>query len=146
MLTDILIATNIVLVIVIILFMIKFLYRKDELKNLNEQLLDEKLKSRHASEIMLHKETQYQSILLSLGKAMKHIRHTDHEIGNVKKSLSRFYTDLVVFTMMSSEVINDKKAYRDIIDYLENDLHNFMSNKSDKLDTDKFFNILEKID
>ena len=145
MLVDILIASNIVLVITVILFMIKFLYRKDEIKNLNEQLLDEKLKSRHASQIMLHKETQYQSILLALGKSMKYIRNTDQEITKFKKSLSRFYTDLVVFSMMSSEVINNKQAYEEIIEYLETDLKSFMSNETDKLDTDKFFNILEKI-
>lgn len=144
--TEILIASNIFLILTIIVSMIIFLRRKDEIKKLNEQLLDAKLISHQAPIMLAQKESQYQDLLYALAKSMKSLRETDQEIGLLKKSLSRFYSDLVVFSMMSSDAINDKNSYRKIIKFLEKDLEDFLTNKTDKLDTDKFFNIIESIE
>jgi ABC-type transporter Mla subunit MlaD len=146
MLEDILIATNIVLILTIILSTIVFLRRKNEIKELKAELLDAKLISSHAPKMMAQRESEYQKLLYTLAKAMKNIRDTDQEIGGMKKSLGRFYSDLVVFSMMSSEAINDKNSYRKIIHFLETDLENYLQNKTNKLDTDKFFQIIESIE
>lgn len=146
MLTDIMIGTNIALIFTIIIAAFLYLRRKDEIKKLNEQLLDAKLISSQAPIMMAQKELQYQELLYTLAKSMKHIRDADQDIGVMKKSLGRFYTDLVMFSMMSSEVIKDKDAYEKIINFLETDLKEFLDNETNKLNTDKFFSIIESIE
>ena len=141
-----LISSNLLLAIVVLVTGFMFFKRKDEIKELKRELLDAKLISNNAPLEIKQNELRAKKIIISLCMNLKYIKDTDQDIGKLKKSLFRFFSDFSTITLMLNDYINEEEIYSEVLEYLENDLKDFLLNKKDTLDTDKFYNIIEKLD
>ena len=141
-----LVSSNLILAVMVIITGFMFFKRKDEIKELKKELLDAKLISNNAPLEIKQNELRAKKIIVTLCTNLRYIKDTDQDIGKLKKSLFRFFSDFSAISLMLNDYINDEEIYNEVLEYLENDLKYFLINEKDTLDTNKFFKIIEKVD
>jgi len=142
---QILAATNVVLIIIIIAYMIRRSFNKKELFDLKEQILNEKLIAQEANRQLHRLEIKQKRLIFSISKAMNLIKESKQEIGTLKRSISRFFGDLMTLSL-SDDTFLDDALFDEVIDFIDGDLCLFLTNESTKLSNDKFFKLIEKLD
>ncbi|MEA3384582.1 MAG: hypothetical protein U9Q20_07945 [Campylobacterota bacterium] len=142
MIETILIATNIVVVVVILIQTIVLIIDKSKSTALNTSLLEEKLISKEAISHSKKREQLHNKFLFSLSSSLAKTRECTQEVGDLKKNLSRIFKELSV---LSTEQFVTESDMQEVIDFLDNDLNNYITNKDNLISSDKLFRIIERI-